>query len=711
MGIELGKFGRQASAGVIVGLSAVIYSISYGALLFSGSLASLVGFGIMVSLITAIFGALFGVFSEEKNFISGPDSNTISVLASMLTAIGTMGLAEPLALNLALATILLTSLLSALAFYAVAKFNLAGLVRYIPFSVMAGFLASTGWLMSSGALNMISGTPLTLAGFNDFLANPLRPELGYGLLVVAALYALARRVPGAILIPLVMVAASLIVYLPPLSEMVQSHRSVWLFTGLQQTPWLPPWKLGWSGEEMVMLFKNLPIMLVVSFVGLLTILLSIASLELSFRKEFDLNHVLRTHAISAGVSALSGGFVGIISIGRTTLNQQMKGGAVSGVVAAAICLAMLFGAGFIISYIPKAALGGLVLYLGLNMLKQWVWDQRLTSTRLELAQIIIILTLVANFGFLVGFLAGVLMSCIIFVVTYSQTPLASLVTNLSLFTSSVIRPQHQVEILRCHGDKAVLYRLGGYVFFGSASKIDSVFQKMDIDKIEGVVIDFTDVSGIDKSAIGVFQRILRRYNALPTQFYFVYAKTNEASLKSLLQDTTITRNISFFDSLDHALEAAEENIISKQEQESGLEYFTFSFLKTKTERETFLSYCELKHIGAGEYLCMEGDRSNEVFFVENGRLDIIKTGESGASVRLAQLRKGAVAGELAFSTGEARTASIIAVTGSSIIVLHKDALAQMRAAHPALATMFDHMVVCKISHSLSRANKLIATLN
>ena len=42
----LGVLGRQASAGIIVGLSAVIYSISYGALLFSGPLAVYVGFGI-----------------------------------------------------------------------------------------------------------------------------------------------------------------------------------------------------------------------------------------------------------------------------------------------------------------------------------------------------------------------------------------------------------------------------------------------------------------------------------------------------------------------------------------------------------------------------------------------------------------------------------------------------------------------------------------
>ena len=84
--MNIATLARQTSAGAIVGLSAVIYSISYGALLFSGPLVGYVGFGITVALITAIIGALFGMFSEEGTFISGPDSNTISVMAGTMTS-------------------------------------------------------------------------------------------------------------------------------------------------------------------------------------------------------------------------------------------------------------------------------------------------------------------------------------------------------------------------------------------------------------------------------------------------------------------------------------------------------------------------------------------------------------------------------------------------------------------------------------------------
>lgn len=65
-------------------------------------------------------------------------------------------------------------------------------------------------------------------------------------------------------------------------------------------------------------------------------------------------------------------------------------------------------------------------------------------------------------------------------------------------------------------------------------------------------------------------------------------------------------------------------------------------------------------------------------------------------------------GELAFYTGEARAASITAVTQSSAYVLPKCALARLRADHPDLAGRLDHMVIQKLSNALTRTNKLVA---
>ena len=706
---HVAAIGREAAAGVIVGLSAVIYALSYGALLFSGPLAPYVGFGITITLITAVVGALFGWFSE-RSFIAGPDSNTISVQASLLAGLGAMSLGGEEKINLAIATVFLTALLSALAFYLVARARLSSLVRYIPFSVMAGFLASTGWLMTSGALNIIAGTPLSLMGLQAFLANPIHPELAFGVIVAAILFALADRVSAALLIPIVMLTATLGVNLflaAGLCPAAACSPDVWLFPRMQDLQWRGPWSLTWRASDIGYVLANLPSMLVVSFVALLTTLISVASLELSYHKEFDLNKVLKVHAGTSVASAALGGFFGLVSIGRTMLNKRTGGGAISGTIAALMCLAMLLGAGPLVAYVPKAALGGLVLFLGFGMLKQWLWDQRRATRPVEFAQILLIVALVANYGFLVGFSAGLLIACVVFVVSYSRVPLADLVTNLALYTSSVVRPEQEAQTLRERGARTLLYRLGGYVFFGSAAKIDAVFQTLD-DEIEGVVIDFSNVSAVDSSAVGVFQRILRRYSDKTTRFYLVHSPANEPSVRAIAVPLKDSGRVMVFSSLDHAVETAEDTIIlAGLAAAGGADATPLAFFDSAADRGIFLGYCELRHIGAGEFLCRENDRSAEIFFIENGSLEVVKAG-GGAPIRLAKLHKGAMVGELAFYTGEARTASIAAVTASSVYVLHKSALARLRSDHADLAGRFDHIVIRKLSNALVRTNKLMA---
>lgn len=703
---------RQTSAGIIAGLSAVIYALSYGALMFAGPLAPLVGYAITVTLITATIGAVTGALSDGRSFISGPDSNTVTVLASFLVALGTLDLAGSAVgqtrLELALAAVALTSVFCGLTFFFVARANLSQLVRYIPFSVMAGFLAATGWLIASGALNIIAGLPLSMAGLEAFAANPWRPELAVGIFIALLLFILSSRVSGAILIPAVMAAATLLVNVALRSDAcaaAQCASDAWLFGQMAALPWLPPWELTLDLSDTGFLFDHLPGMLVVAFVGLVTMLLSVASLELTHRREFDLNKILHQHAAAAGLSAALGGFVPILSIGRSLLNHRAGGGRVGGLIAAAFCLATLFGAGAIVSYIPKPALGGLVLFLGLGMLKQWLWDPWRTASRVELGQIVLILLLVANFGFMVGFAAGVVLSCAVFIVTYSRLPIASVSTNLSLFTSSVARSEADTHILREHGEKVLLYRLRGYVFFGSASKIDKVFRAMP-DAIEAVVIDFSSVSGIDSSAVGVFQRMLRRHQAKTTIFYLVYGEATERAVRAIDLISTSGRVI-YCQTLDEAVEIAEDHLIGRKgsvrDDPSALQ-----FLKDPAERATFLGYCEMRKIARGDTLCQEGDRSNEVFFLESGALVVLKSAGDKRVLRLAKLHAGSMVGELAFYTDEARSASIAADSDATVYVLRRDALAQLRGAHPDLAALFDRMVIQKVSHALTRANKLLA---
>jgi SulP family sulfate permease len=266
-----------------------------------------------------------------------------------------------------------------------------------------------------------------------------------------------------------------------------------------------------------------------------------------------------------------------------------------------------------------------------------------------------------------------------------------------------------VDLLKKYGKGARLYRLNGYVFFGSASRIDSVFKKTNIDDIEGVIVDFSSVSGIDTSAIGVFQRILRRYHGSAIHFHFVHAPGNMKSVAAISNDPTAGKLVTYYPALDLAVEAAENLLIARHPQET-VTNDCFAFLASLGDRKLFRTYCELRHVARGELLCHDGDFSNEVYFIEDGSLEAVKTGNEGARLRLSKLTQGAMVGEIAFYTGSARTASIQAVMDSHIQVLTQAALAKMRIHHPGLANRFDQMVIRRLAAALTRANSLIATL-
>src|SRR6185503_647031 len=302
-------------------------------------------------------------------------------------------------------------------------------------------------------------------------------------------------------------------------------------------------------------------MLVVAFVALIAITLTLARLEIELSREFDLGHELRVHAWAAGIAGAPGGMIASASISRTALIRRSGATAVAGLISAGMALAMLLGASQVMGYMARAAIGGLVLYLGIALLRQWVWDVRSIARPVEVLQILLIVAITARHGFIAGFGAGVLFACVTFVVTYSRIPLTDLATHLAELRSSVVRSPGQEQALAGHGAKVPIYRLSGYVFFGSASKIDAMFMEHLLGDAEAVVLDFSRVSGIDTSALAVFQRILRRHAQTRVTFHLVCGPPTRVQLVALGITPGGSRNLKFHDSLDRALEAAEEALL------------------------------------------------------------------------------------------------------------------------------------------------------
>ena len=685
--------------------------MTYGALLFAGPLERFLGYGLTIALIALAVGSLVGWASREKALIAGADSNSTSLLASALAGLGAAGLAPDDTLQVALAVVFATSLVCAFTFWLLSQRGRANIVRFVPFPVMAGFLASSAWLLVVGAMTIIIGTPLTLENAVALMQGAWQ-HVSAAVAVALVLGALSRRLPGSVLMPVVIAATTLLVQgmlASPMCAQDGCDASRWLFPMAPQALWQPPWNLRIDGEIVRVVGRFVPTMLVVAFVALIAVTLTLASLEIELGREFDLGHELRVHAGAAGIAGALGGMIASASISRTALNRRSGGTAVAGLISAGMALAMMLGASHVMGYMARAAIGGLVLYLGFAMLRQWIWDVRRIARPVEVLQILLIVAITARHGFIAGFGAGVLFACVTFVVTYSRIPLTDLAAHLGVVRSSVVRASGQEQALAVHGAKVPVYRLSGYVFFGSASKIDAMFMEHLLGDAEAVVLDFSRVSGIDTSALAVFQRILRRHAQTSVTFHLVYGPPTRIQLVALGLTPGGSRNLKFHDSLDRALEAAEERLLETHEEDS-LDQTMMRTAASLDWRSPFEDYLETREIAENEALFQEGDRSDEVYFVESGRFDVLKRVGEGAPVRLAKVRHGALLGEIAFYLGEPRSATIVASQVSTVRVMHRSALERMRAERPELATQFDHMVIRSVARSLKRTTQMVTTL-
>ena len=703
---------QQLSSGLILGLIQVIFAVSYAALMFSGRLASFMAYAMTVTLITAAAGGLYGLFSQEPTFVSGPESGTSSVLAGVMVTLAAMPASATPPLHAALAVLLVASLSSALTYLLIVRFGATRLVRFIPFQVMAGFLAATGWLMCSGALNIIAGTPLSVAGITSLLEQPNRPELVAGLLLTVLLGWMVRRFGAALAIPLFVLATTLAVNLvvrqlcPAAAACNPAH---WFFPPFVRLEWLPPWQLQLDGVMALELLRLLPSFLAVAFVGTLTVLLSLSSLELTYHDDFQLEPALRLHGRMTLLTAALGGYLCLISIGRSTMSHQTGGGRWSCLVIAGACLAVLFGFGGLMAWIPKVALGALVLWLGLDLLRQWLWDLRKELDRIDLAQVVSILACVIVFGYVIGFLAGLLAACIFFVVNYSHMPYIRLDTTLAVARSSVIRDVADQQYL---GEAGATCRIGcfeGFIFFGVANSIYEWYRAAPPERFSVLLLDFSHARGIDQSAVAVLQKIVRNQAARHQHLILALSEAVRPLFRPIGPQVS---ELAIVGSFDAALERAEEILLRQQAtrvlQPGPDSIGALRFLESQQDRLDFAAFLGEVRLAPGATLFGEGQACDETYFVETGRLDIVKLGAHGLPLRLAKVFAGSMLGEIALYSGRPRGASVVATEPALLRVLTRAAWDRMKQERPDLASRFDRHVILSLASTVERSNAALS---
>src|SRR5262245_18069427 len=500
---RLFRFAPDVTAGSISALVTLSYSISYAVLIFSGpTLEPFLARGFHAALVAAALVAL--VVALKSSFpaaIAGPDSNASAILAVMAAGL-TRALADTPGERVASRVVLmliLTAVLSGLIVWLMGLLRWGRLVRLIPYPVCGGFLAGSGFLLLAGAFKVLTGQSL---GWSTVHLLAEEPVLAWGtaFAVAITLLVLTRVVRHFLVLPGVLVTAIVAFYLGLWLSgltMAGARTEGLLMTPIETGggPWWPSLEVSWPA--LVTEWRNFLAMLVVVVV---TILLNAAGLELATQREVD--RELRASGLASRVSGLGGGMVGYLSVSRSLLNA--RAGATSraaGVWTAALCAGIALFCMPLLFYFPRPVLAGLLIYLGVALLREWVWDTFFRLPFREHALIVAILVLIAAQGIITGVVFGLLVASFFFAYSYSRATYIRHDLSVARHRSNKERTLEDTALLQERGDLARALCLQGYLFFALASRLVETCRDLIVQAgVRYLLLDFRMVQGLDASA-------------------------------------------------------------------------------------------------------------------------------------------------------------------------------------------------------------------
>jgi lysophospholipid hydrolase len=104
----------------------------------------------------------------------------------------------------------------------------------------------------------------------------------------------------------------------------------------------------------------------------------------------------------------------------------------------------------------------------------------------------------------------------------------------------------------------------------------------------------------------------------------------------------------------------------------------------------------------GELLMREGDSADSLFVVISGRLQVFRTRAGGEILPIAEVAAGETIGEMAFFTGEPRSASVAALRDSVVVRLPHTVFEQLIASRPAIVRQVTRVQMERIRRTNER---------
>lgn len=506
---------QSLAAGIVCGFLAIVLSISFGNLLFPGTMRAFVPIAIGMALFsTMVLAAVAALTSPILGAVSIFEEIPVVAIAGPAAAIAAT-LAERVPDHEIMVTIVVTAMLAMIAtgvaLLVLGYFRLGRLIRYVPFPVVGGFLAGTGWLILQGGMSVMAGEAVGIASLEVLLNASVALKCGVGLVFVAIVALLQSQSRSNLVLPVTILAAlalfNLSVFIAGIpSEVLSEHGWVVpMHGGANLWPPIYPSDIGsvhWDAILPTVIM--LPAIIIITVMALL---MNATGIELDTGRDVDLDQELRSVGIQNVLSGAGGGLPGYPAVSLSILASRLgAANRIVGLIVAALAGGALFLGDLVLNLVPTPLLGSLLLWIGGSLIFEWLVR---TTKRLALWEYLIVLLIflvIVGVSFAYGILVGLIAAIILFVVEYGRVDSVRHVLTGQDYQSTFEISEERRESLREFGHAILIVRLQGFIFFGTSDRLrKSIEDRMNGDSsVRFLIIDFRRVTGVDSSTVMSF---------------------------------------------------------------------------------------------------------------------------------------------------------------------------------------------------------------
>lgn len=691
----------------------LVFSITFAAMIFTGPLEPFRDLGLAMALFgSVIYGAFSAATGSVPGVWWGNQTPPIVVLAIGAAAIAgeLKGVPEEVLFATVGAFIAISTATGGLVLAAIGMFGLGQNAKFMPYPVVAGFLATTGVFLLLRAASLMSGGVEGV--WLLFEPDTMSDWLPFAVMGLAVMLLSHRIGPtGALLSVIFAYAIGFFAYLGYTgTTLAEAATQGWLLGGGQPVAEtrivLAPSLIG--SVDLAVLGREVWTIGAITLLTVLGLVLNVTGLELQTRRSFDLNLDMRSAGIANIFSAIGCGFMGYHSISMYQLSRQLlkePSSLVAAISTVLLAATLVLGTG-VFDVLPKGIFGICLAFLGFEFLWHWLFRAWWRVPRGDYAIIVAIVATALVFDFVAAILLGLLLAVLLFTVAYARVNVVRSVVTGRIKLSQTERSERDVALLVDRGHETLVVELQGYLFFGSVHRIfDRISDAIGLGRsdLRHLIVDFRRVAGMDISSSYVLARVadLAQHNRIS----LILTGLSQSDRRKLRDLSKGGKKVAYDDRLEDALRRIEDAVLAEHPG-GGASLSDFGALLAEAEARSLPLVAEVQSLDAGELLYAQGDADNSLAYLKEGALSAWIKAEDKPAARVASFLPGAVVGEIAFTALRPRTASILADVPSVICRITRASLEETAEVDPQIASRFHALLSRLMAERLGRTTAL-----